>query len=140
MSAPGLSRVLETVLYFGSEADTKAFYSDILGLRLIHEETGRHMFFRLGDGVLLLFNPSATAEAGSVPSHGATGRGHACFLSSDGDYARWRNHLADRGISIIQEATWPPGATGDQVRGTSFYFRDPSGNLLEIASADFWPS
>lgn len=140
MSAPGLSRVLETVLYFTSEADTKTFYSDVLGLRMVGEEAGRHMFFRMGDGVLLLFNPSATAEAGSVPSHGAAGKGHACFLSSGGDYARWKQHLTDRGVSIIQEAHWPPGATGDRVRGTSFYFRDPSGNLLEIASTDFWPS
>ncbi|MEX2586478.1 MAG: VOC family protein [Actinomycetota bacterium] len=139
MSAPGISRVLETVLYFTSESETKAFYSEVLGLRLIGEEAGRHMFFRMGDGVLLLFNPSATAEAGSVPAHGATGQGHACFLASGGNYEQWKQHLEGRGVSIIQEASWPPGAARERIRGVSFYFRDPSGNLLEIANTDFWP-
>lgn len=139
MSGPELSAVLETVLYFRSEEETRAFYSDVLGLRLIGKEAGRHMFFRLGDSVLLLFDPSATAEAGSVPGHGATGQGHVCFVAADGTYRQWKQLLIDRGVEIIQETAWPPGATGDGVRGWSFYFRDPSGNLLEIADRDFWP-
>lgn len=139
MSAPGLTRVLETVLYYTSEAETKSFYTDVLGLRLIGEETGRHMFFRMGEGVLLLFNPSETAEPGSVPAHGAHGPGHACLLSSEGDYDRWKKHLTESRVSIIQEAHWPPGVPVERARGVSFYFHDPSGNLLEIASTDFWP-
>lgn len=139
MSSPGLTGVLETVLYFTAEAETKTFYSDVLGLRMIGQEAGRHMFFRMDDGMLLLFSPPATQEAGSVPAHGATGQGHVCFLSAGGDYERWKEHLQHHGVRIIQEASWPPGATADRVRGVSFYFRDPSGNLLEIASTDFWP-
>lgn len=139
MSAPGIARVLETVLYYTLEAETKTFYTDVLGLRLIGEETGRHMFFRMGEGVLLLFNPLETAEPGSVPAHGANGPGHACFLSSEGDYDSWKTHLTKSGVSIIQEARWPPGVPAERERGVSFYFRDPSGNLLEIASTDFWP-
>lgn len=140
MSAPGISRVLETVLYFTSQEETRSFYTDVMGLRLIGEETGRHLFFRLDEGMLLLFDAEATAEAGSVPAHGATGEGHVCLLSRPGDYEPWKQHLGDHGVTILQEAAWPPGATGSNVRGYSIYFRDPSGNLLEIASTDFWPA
>ena len=41
-------------------------------------------------------------------------------------------HLQDAGVEIVHDAKW-----GDSAR--SFYFKDPAGNLLEIADRDFWP-
>jgi catechol 2,3-dioxygenase-like lactoylglutathione lyase family enzyme len=56
---------------------------------------------------------------------------HTCFVVSEEVYEPWKAYLAGRGVEILQEVTWP--------RGLSFYFRDPDGNLLEIANADIWP-
>jgi catechol 2,3-dioxygenase-like lactoylglutathione lyase family enzyme len=57
---------------------------------------------------------------------------HTCFLAADGEYESWKAYLEGRDVRVIQEVRW-----GD--RGLSFYFEDPDGNLLEIASADIWP-
>lgn len=138
MAVP-ISGVLETVLYFKWEEETRLFYSQVLGLRMIGHEPGRHMFFRAGSGVFLLFNSQTTRQAGSLPSHGAEGSGHVCFCVPESAYDEWREHLAASGVEIIQEVDWPLGASATRRAGSSFYFRDPNGNLLEIANADFWP-
>lgn len=135
----GISGVLETVLYFFAEEETRAFYADIMGMRLIGREPGRHMFFRAGTDVFLLFNSETTSRAGTLPSHGARGSGHVCFSVPASEYGEWRQHLVSSGVEIIQEVDWPLGAPDVGVAGSSFYFRDPNGNLLEIANADFWP-
>jgi catechol 2,3-dioxygenase-like lactoylglutathione lyase family enzyme len=136
---PPLSGVLETVLYYVAEDETKHFYTEIMGMRLIGEAEGRHIFFRAGDSVFLVFNPEATKQANSLPPHGALGEGHVCFLVPGSAYEEWKEHLSANGVEILSEMTWPMGEPADQSRGSSIYFRDPSGNLLEIANSDFWP-
>lgn len=139
MTAPELTGVLETVLYYSDEEQTFRFYSDVLGLRVIGRTPGRQIFLRAGSSVFLLFNPEATQRPGSLPPHGATGPGHVCFLVPATAYERWKSHLAQAGVEILQDADWPLGRNDKDPLGSSFYFRDPSGNLLEIANADFWP-
>lgn len=134
-----ISGVLETVLYFQYEDETRSFYTDVLGMRLIGHEPGRHLFFRAGGDVFLLFNSETTKQAGTLPSHGARGSGHVCFSVPISAYDAWRQHLISKGVQIIQEVDWPLGSPSDARAGSSFYFRDPSGNLLEIANNDFWP-
>ena len=91
------------------------------------------MAFRVADGVLLLFDLERLCERrGPIADHGATGPGHACLRAGDGEFARWREHLERAGVEIVHDATW-----GDS--GRSFYFKDPAGNLLEIADRDIWP-
>ncbi|HKQ61032.1 MAG TPA: VOC family protein [Candidatus Polarisedimenticolaceae bacterium] len=128
--APELTGVLETVLYVTDLERAERFYGEALGLRLIAREPGRSLFYRAGPGVLLLFRAEATRQAGTLPAHGADGPGHSCFRVPAPAYEPWKRHLADRGVTILQEVDWP--------RGLSFYFRDPDGNLLEIANADIW--
>ena len=36
-----------------------------------------------------------------------------------------------RDVPVLREVEW--------TNGTSFYFHDPDGNLLEICNADIWP-
>jgi catechol 2,3-dioxygenase-like lactoylglutathione lyase family enzyme len=43
----------------------------------------------------------------------------------------WRRHLADAGVEVESEVTWPGG-------GRSLYFRDPAGNSLELATLTLW--
>jgi catechol 2,3-dioxygenase-like lactoylglutathione lyase family enzyme len=131
--APPLTGVLETVLYFTDAQRTENFYSDVLGMRLIvKDKEGRNLFFRAGESVFLLFDASVTRRGGSLPAHGARGEAHTCFVVPGDVYEPWKAYLAGRGVEILQEVSWP--------RGLSFYFRDPDGNLLEIANADIWPS
>ncbi len=130
-SRPSLTRVLETVLYYKDAERTERFYAGVLGLRLLDKEPGRSLFFRLGDGVVLLFKAEETLQGKTLPPHGAAGPIHTCFLAPGEDYERWKTHLASHGVPVIRETRWP--------NGLSFYFHDPDGNLLEIANADIWP-
>ncbi len=130
-SAPGLAGVLETVLYFSNQDRAEAFYSGVLGLRLLDREPGRSLFYRAGSSVLLLFQPGATRTGGKLPSHGASGSIHVCFQAPTEEYENWKSHLRERGVEILHEAEWPDAL--------SFYFEDSEGNLLEIANADLWP-
>jgi catechol 2,3-dioxygenase-like lactoylglutathione lyase family enzyme len=128
--------ILETVLYAADLDAAERFYGSVLGLTRIAREAGRHVFFRCGAQVLLIFNPAATrlpARAGSlpVPSHGATGPGHLCFRAAAPEIDRWRQRLAGAGVAVEADFQWPGG-------GRSIYFRDPAGNSLEFAEPRIW--
>jgi catechol 2,3-dioxygenase-like lactoylglutathione lyase family enzyme len=129
--APRITGVLETSLYVGDIDRAEQFYREVLGLRQVGKEADRHVFFRVGAGVLLLFRAASTRATASVPPHGADGPGHVCLTTDPADYERWKERLRERGIAIEQETRWE--------RGRSFYFRDPDGNVLEVANADIWP-
>lgn len=130
------SGVLETVLYVSDLDAARVFYADVLGLEPFTTVEGRHMFYRCGNQVILLFNAEATRvpAAGAaivVPTHGAVGEGHLCFRASAAEIENWRNRLVDKGIEIEADFEWPQG-------GRSIYFRDPSGNSLEFAEPRIW--
>jgi len=125
-------RVLETAVYAADLETAERFYADVLGLLVIGRVEGRHVFFRCGDGVFLIFNPSATAqEGGGIPGHGAQGPGHAAFAAANNDFEAWKTRLAAHGVEIESELSWPSG-------GRSIYFRDPAGNSLELATPRTW--
>ena len=85
------------------------------------------MVFRCGDGVLLIFDPRESRAAGrEVPSHGASGPGHIAFTAKPEDLSAWRKQLHEAGVFIEQEMDWEEG-------GRSIYFRDPAGNVVELA-------
>lgn len=134
-----MTGVLETVLYFEDQDRTERFYRDVLGMRLISKEDGRNLFFRAGSSVFLLFNAKETTKGRTLPPHGTAPGAHTCLLVSRDNYREWMAHLRDRGVEIVQEVDWPPGSEPKDRRGSSFYFYDPDGNLLEIADTDFWP-
>ncbi|WP_192179439.1 VOC family protein [Mesorhizobium amorphae] len=131
------SAILESALYVTDLAVAEAFYADVLGLEVLGKVEGRHVFFRCGDGVLLLFNAEATKVPPApdarlkVPPHGTVGDGHLCFTASADEIAQWREHLAAKKIAIESEFEWPQG-------GRSIYIRDPSGNSIEFAEPRIW--
>lgn len=134
MRNPELAAVLETVLYHepAERAAVEHFYSDVLGLPAVAGwEDG--VAFRVGGGVLLLFDRDRLAQRqGPISDHGTTGAGHACLQTRvPDDLERWRAMLETAGIEILHDHDWG-GAR-------SFYFKDPAGNLLEIADGDLWP-
>jgi catechol 2,3-dioxygenase-like lactoylglutathione lyase family enzyme len=132
-----IAGILETCLYAPDLAEAERFYTDVLGLQLISHEPERHLFFRCGEGVLLIFNPERTSTdqtaigGAIIPLHGATGAGHVAFRVKEEELDMWRDRLQQEGVAIESEVAWPGG-------GRSIYFRDPAGNSLEFAMASIW--
>lgn len=136
MADPALASVLETALYADDLDAVEAFYGGILGLRKISRGGNRHVFYRCGPGVLLIFNSEETAkphEPGAlpVPPHGTKGHGHVCFRIDDNDIEAMAQKLKAAGVDIEADFHWPNG-------GRSIYFRDPAGNSLECAEPRIW--
>ncbi|WP_333829831.1 VOC family protein [Pararhodobacter sp.] len=134
--APVPSRALEVALYATDLESCADFYARVIGLERGPEVPGRHVFFRLGDGMLLLFNPEATVVPGDnpdmpVPPHGATGEGHLCFAADRPAIAAWEARLRAAGVAIDARFDWPNGAR-------SLYCRDPAGNSIEFAEPRLW--
>ena len=131
------SGVLESALYVDDLDRAEGFYRDILRLELLTKVEGRHVFFRCGDGVVLLFDaqmtkiPPAPDARLPVPPHGASGAGHLCFRASAQEIDGWVERLTGAGITIEADFEWPQG-------GRSIYFRDPAGNSIEFAEARVW--
>jgi catechol 2,3-dioxygenase-like lactoylglutathione lyase family enzyme len=131
------SAILESALYVDDLDAAEAFYREALGLAVIAKVEGRHVFFRCGGGVLLLFDAEATRNPPPpearlpVPPHGMSGQGHLCFAADAGEIEAWKAALEARGIAIEADFEWPNG-------GRSIYFRDPSGNSIEFAEPRIW--
>ena len=127
-----VSRVLETCLYATDLETTAAFYRDVIGLEPISAVAERHVFFRCGDAVFLLFDPARTEISdGDVPPHGARGAGHVAFAVAHGELHAWASRLATLGVPIEADVSWPRG-------GRSLYLRDPAGNSVELTSPTIW--
>ncbi|WP_047461224.1 VOC family protein [Rhizobium rhizogenes] len=133
---PSLEGVLETALYADDLDAVETFYGGILGLEKISRGGNRHVFYRCGPGVLLIFNPAETLkppEPGAlpVPPHGTKGHGHVCFRIAGNDIEAMAERLKAASVTIEADFHWPNG-------GRSIYFRDPAGNSLECAEPRIW--
>jgi catechol 2,3-dioxygenase-like lactoylglutathione lyase family enzyme len=128
---PPIERLVETGIYAGDLEEAERFYHGVLGLELLGKESGRHVFFRVGDGVLLVFRAEETAKGGMLPPHGARGPGHFALGIPTESLDAWRIHLRDHGVEIETEIQWPRG-------GQSVYFRDPAGNSVELVTRGLW--
>jgi catechol 2,3-dioxygenase-like lactoylglutathione lyase family enzyme len=128
--------VLETSLYIGDLDRAVTFYEKILGLRKMDDgyfTGGRGAALQVGDGpsVLLLFRAEVTRQGGTLLPHGTTGAGHVAFRIEADEIPAWRERLREHGVAIDQEFAFddnPP----------SIYFRDPDGNVLELAVPSIW--
>lgn len=135
-TAPPLGRVLETGLYVDDLVRARGFYEGVLGLVPMLSDD-RFVAYPIGGTVLLLFlrGSADTAIAlpfgGEIPPHDGAGRLHFAFSAEAADMERWRAHLTAHGVAIEGEVRWPKGST-------SLYFRDPDGNLAEVASPGLW--
>jgi len=125
------SHIFETVLYAEDLAAAERFYSSAMGLELI-QRSELLLAFRCGEGVLLIFDPrKSAAKHREVPSHGGSGVGHVAFAASPEELPAWREKLGQTGVAIEQEMKW-------EVGGCSIYFRDPAGNVVELAPPTLW--
>lgn len=124
--------VLETCICVDDLDAAEAFYGGVLGLVRIERHPERHVFYRCGPGVFLIFVAEHSSLADSaLPPHGTSGPGHAAFAVPGEDIELWKHHLAANHIEIEHEIDWPQG-------GRSIYFRDPAGNSIELAEPRIW--
>ncbi len=127
-----IEHLVETGLYADDLAAAERFYGDVLGLAVHGKEAGRHVFFRVGDrSMLLVFRPEATLVGDHLPAHGTRGPGHFALGIAAADLDGWRRRLAEHGVAIEHEESWPLG-------GHSLYFRDPAGNSVELMTPGVW--
>jgi catechol 2,3-dioxygenase-like lactoylglutathione lyase family enzyme len=130
-----LRAILETVLYARDLAAAEDFYGRVLGLTLHAKAENRHVFYKLKNQMLLIFNSEVTRTPATgrlpVPAHGATGDGHVCFAAGAGELDDWSKRFSGLGIAIEADFEWPGG-------GRSIYIRDPAGNSVEFAEPRIW--
>jgi len=99
--------IIETAMYVEDLGATEAFYRTILGLTVIAKESGRHVFFQVGEAsVLLAFIADATLKGDHLPAHGARGPGHFAMGIDAEALDAWRQKLQQSGIAIEQEVEW----------------------------------
>lgn len=132
-----ITGIVETCLYTNDLDNAEQFYSKLPGLHLTSKEEGRHLFYRCGNQMLLIFNPEHTSteqtnvDGNLIPLHGASGAGHIAFSIPHQDIEKWKSFLKEINVEIESEVTWPKGFI-------SLYFRDPAGNSLEVVSSNLW--
>jgi catechol 2,3-dioxygenase-like lactoylglutathione lyase family enzyme len=132
---PAIRGIVETCINVSDMSRARGFYESIFGFdAMVHDE--RFCAFRIGPDVLLLFAQGASenpipVSGGLIPPHNTVGAGHLAFAVSRDELETWRKALNVQGIQIESEICWDRG-------GKSIYFRDPDGNLLELASPGIW--
>jgi catechol 2,3-dioxygenase-like lactoylglutathione lyase family enzyme len=139
----GITRLLETALYVADLDRSCDFYERVLGLGpdvgTTSDKDSEKRFRPLqmpGGQVLLLFpkgfaTTPAVLPGGTIPPHDGNGQLHLAFAISASEVDPWRERLQAHGVSIEGEMEWPRG-------GTSLYFRDPDGHLVELATPGLW--
>jgi catechol 2,3-dioxygenase-like lactoylglutathione lyase family enzyme len=131
---------LETWLHFGVRLDhvviavsdwerSNAFYRDVLGVELVELDRGRWAY-RLADGQQLNVHGPGSTPHPRAADPVRPGNSDLCFLW-DGTPEQAVQHLEARGVGVELGPVPRPGAQGT---GTSVYFRDPDGSLLELIS------
>ncbi len=132
MPDPIATQLFETVLYASDLAAAARFYREVLGLRLLRQNS-LMLVFATESGYLLIFDPEQSAQPGrQVPSHGAIGPGHIAFSAPASTLPGWREKLRKLDVPIETEVVW------DGDRGRSIYMRDPAGNSVELAPPGLW--
>ena len=126
-----VTKIKETCLYIKDIEQTKQFYHEKLGLPVISQVEGQHIFFRAGSSVLLCFIAESSRKKASPPPHYGEGNLHFAFEVAMEEYADWMKHIQSLGLEIEEEVTWQKGLK-------SFYFRDPDKHAVEIVMPGIW--
>lgn len=135
-TSPPLEGVLETSLYVADFARARGFYEGVMGLQPLFADERLTAYAAGPHSVLLLFlcgtteKPAAT-PGGTIPPHEGSGRLHYAFAVTAEALPAWEARLGERGVPVESRVSWPRGAQ-------SIYFRDPDGNLVELATPGLW--
>ncbi|HZO96205.1 MAG TPA: VOC family protein [Gaiellaceae bacterium] len=102
------------------------FYRDVLGAEVRELARGRYAY-RFGDVQLNVHGPGSTAEPRAARPV-EPGGSDLCFRW-EGTPDEALEHLRRHGVEPVEGPVARQGAAGE---GTSVYFRDPDGSLLEL--------
>lgn len=138
---PQISRLLETAIHVADVAASRAWYGRVFGLLPLTPDSQDERLAALdlpGAQVLLIFKRGGSKSTlalagGTIPPHDAQGTTHFAFAITEQELPSWREHLASLRIPIESEMKWDRG-------GTSLYFRDPDGHLVELVTPGVWPT
>ena len=115
------------VIHVSNWERSNAFYGDVLGADLIPRGSG--WAYRFGDMQLNCHGPGVTATpVARLPVQ--PGNSDLCF-EWPGPIGQAKAHLDRHGVAI---ELGPIERHGARDAGTSVYFRDPDGSLLEFIS------
>lgn len=122
-----VERLDHLVLTVASIAATCDFYERVLGMQVITFGEGRKAL-RFGAQKINLHQRGS--EFAPHAKNPAAGSGDFCLIAAV-PFEDIMRHVAACGVEIEQG---PVARTGAQGAITSIYFRDPDGNLIEVAT------
>jgi catechol 2,3-dioxygenase-like lactoylglutathione lyase family enzyme len=134
---PTVNGVIETALYVADLDRAARFYQDLFGFRPLLSDPRLRALSVADRHVLLLFlkgasnQPNPAPTGGIIPAHDASGRMHVGFAISADELDAWERRLTEHAVAIESRLTGPRG-------GTSLYFRDPDGHLVELLTPGIW--
>jgi catechol 2,3-dioxygenase-like lactoylglutathione lyase family enzyme len=124
--APRLDHVVIAVTDYER---SNRFYAEVLGVEVEESSRGRYAYKLAGGQQLNVHGPGASpVPRAADPVH--PGNSDLCFVW-DGTPEAAVEHLLAHGVEV---ELGPAKRNGGQGNGTSVYFRDPDGTLLELIS------
>jgi catechol 2,3-dioxygenase-like lactoylglutathione lyase family enzyme len=105
------------------------FYRDVVGAEILEHRPGRFAY-RIGETQLNVHGPGVDAGSNVARLPVQPGNSDVCFVWS-GSIDAAVEHLRSHDVDVEAGPVTRFGARG---RGTSVYFRDPDGSLLELIS------
>jgi catechol 2,3-dioxygenase-like lactoylglutathione lyase family enzyme len=132
---PSIEGVVETAVYVDDLERAREFYEGTMLLSVMFEDE-RMCAYKVGRSAFLVFkrgasNRNTEMKIGNIPAHDSSGPAHMAFAIAHDELRAWEMLLDEHGVGIEGRVKWPKG-------GESIYFRDPDGNLLELATPGLW--
>ncbi len=126
-ASPRIERLDHLVLTVADIDITVAFYARVLGMQRENFGAGR-VALRFGEQKINQHRVGREFEPKAARP--TPGSGDLCFIV-DGPFEAALDHVRAQGVEILEGPVVRTGATGPI---TSFYFRDPDENLVEVAT------
>lgn len=134
--SPPVVGLIESALYVADPERSAEFYARVFGFPEMYRDGDRMRALDVaGSQVLLLFRRGASTQpnvgsSGIIPPHDGSGNLHLAFAIGEAHLQHWRDWLSHNGVEIESEVRFG---------GTSLYFRDPDGHLVELITPGCWP-
>lgn len=139
---PEIEGVVETSLYVDDLERAGRFYETLFGLQAMLSDDRMRGYAVPNSQVLLLFKKNGSTSptpmpGGTIPPHDGDGRLHLAFRIASEEVTAWERRLSEHGVLLESKVTCDDSGGGPG-GGTSLYFRDPDGHLLELITPGCW--